>query len=56
VIPVQFVRGGKAPAACDQGGLQPFLEALGSPSVRQAGTSISLTPPLSDGMVVEVMR
>jgi L-ascorbate metabolism protein UlaG (beta-lactamase superfamily) len=56
VIPVQFLRGGKAPAACDQGGLPPFLEALGSPNVRQAGTSLSLTPPLSDGLVVEVMR
>lgn len=56
VIPVQFVRGGKAPAACDQGGLQPFLDALGTPKVRQAGASLSLTPPLADGLVVEVMR
>jgi L-ascorbate metabolism protein UlaG (beta-lactamase superfamily) len=56
VIPVQFLRGGKAPAGCDQGGLQPFLDALGSPKVQQAGISLSLTPPLSDGLVVEVMR
>jgi L-ascorbate metabolism protein UlaG (beta-lactamase superfamily) len=56
VIPVQFVRGGQPPADCDQGGLQPFLEALGNPSVRQAGASLSLTPPLPEGTVVEVMR
>jgi L-ascorbate metabolism protein UlaG (beta-lactamase superfamily) len=57
VIPVQFVRGGKPPSACDQGGLQPFLEALGSSTtVRQAGASLSLTPPLAEGLVVEVMR
>ena len=56
VIPVQFVRGGRAPAGCDQGGLQPFLDALGSPKVQKAGVSLSLTPPLSDGLVVEVMR
>jgi L-ascorbate metabolism protein UlaG (beta-lactamase superfamily) len=56
VIPVQFVRGGRAPAACDQGGVQPFLDALGTPKVRQAGASLSLTPPLADGLVVELMR
>lgn len=56
VIPVQFLRGGRSPSACDQGGLQPFLEALGSPVVRQAGASLTLTPPLADGLVVEVMR
>ncbi|MEB3259491.1 MAG: MBL fold metallo-hydrolase [Cyanobacteriota bacterium] len=56
VIPVQYVRGGRAPSACDQEGLQPFLSALGSPAVRQAGASLSLTPPLADGLQVEVMR
>jgi L-ascorbate metabolism protein UlaG (beta-lactamase superfamily) len=56
VIPVQFTRSGPAPSSCDQGGLQPFLDALGSPTVRQAGTTLSLTPPLGDGLVVEVMR
>jgi L-ascorbate metabolism protein UlaG (beta-lactamase superfamily) len=56
VIPVQFVRGGTPSAACDQGGLTPFLEALGNPTVRQAGASLSLTPPLPEGTVVEVMR
>ncbi len=56
VIPVQYVRGGRAPAACDQDGLQPFLSALGSPTVRQAGASLSLTPPLGESLVVEVMR
>ncbi|MFM9072939.1 MAG: MBL fold metallo-hydrolase [Cyanobium sp.] len=56
VIPVQFLRGGKSPANCDQGGMQPFLEALGNPTVRQAGSTLSLTPPLGDSTVVEVMR
>ena len=56
VIPVQYLRGGSAPPDCDQGGLQPFLDALGQTSVRQAGTSLSLTPPLADGLTVEVMR
>ncbi|MFM9048132.1 MAG: MBL fold metallo-hydrolase [Cyanobium sp.] len=56
VIPVQFLRGGKSPANCDQGGMQPFLEALGNPTVRQAGSTLSLTPPLGDNTVVEVMR
>jgi L-ascorbate metabolism protein UlaG (beta-lactamase superfamily) len=56
VIPVQYVRAGKAPADCDQGGLQPFLEALGNPTVRKAGATLSLTPPLVEDRVVEVMR
>jgi L-ascorbate metabolism protein UlaG (beta-lactamase superfamily) len=56
VIPVQFIRGGSPPPSCDQGGLRPFLEALGTPTVRQAGVRLSLTPPLPEGPVVEVMR
>ncbi|MEB3244092.1 MAG: MBL fold metallo-hydrolase [Cyanobacteriota bacterium] len=56
VIPVQYRRSGTAPANCDQGDLKPFLEALGNPQVRTAGTSLSLSPPLADATVVEVMR
>lgn len=56
VIPVQYLRGGTAPASCDQGGIQPFLDALGTATVRQAGSSMTLTPPLPDSTVVDVMR
>ncbi len=56
VIPVQYLRGGTAPASCDQGGIQPFLDALGTATVRQAGASLILTPPLPDSTVVDVMR
>lgn len=54
VIPVQY--GGRPSASCDQGGLEPFLQALPAATVRRAGRSISLRPPLADGTVVEVMR
>jgi L-ascorbate metabolism protein UlaG (beta-lactamase superfamily) len=56
VIPVQYLRGGTAPASCDQAGIQPFLDALGTATVRQAGSSMTLTPPLPDSTVVDVMR
>lgn len=56
VIPVQYLRGGTAPASCDQGDIQPFLDALGTATVRQAGASLILTPPLPDSTVVDVMR
>ena len=54
VIPVQY--GGGASASCDQGGLEPFLGALPGTSVRRPGRSVSLTPPLGDSTVVEVLR
>ncbi len=56
VIPVQYLRGGTAPASCDQGGIQQFLDALATATVRQAGASLILTPPLPDSTVVDVMR
>ncbi|MFM7237587.1 MAG: MBL fold metallo-hydrolase [Cyanobium sp.] len=56
VIPVQYLRGGTAPASCDQGTIQPFLDALGTATVRQAGISMTLTPPLPDSTGVDVMR
>jgi L-ascorbate metabolism protein UlaG (beta-lactamase superfamily) len=54
VIPVQY--GGKASAGCDQGGAQPFLEAMAGTKVNRPGRSLSLTPPLGDGIVIELMR
>lgn len=55
VIPVQYVSG-KAPANCDQGGLQPFLQAMGGTPVQRTGRSISLPGQLSDGLQITVLR
>ena len=55
VIPVQYVRG-DAPAGCDQGGVQPFLDALRGTKVQRAGTTLTLPATLGDTTVVEVMR
>ena len=55
VIPVQYVSG-DAPAGCDQGGVQPFLDALRGAEVRRVGPSLTLPGNLGDGTVVEVMR
>ena len=55
VIPVQYVRG-EAPSNCDQGDIQPFLDAMGSTPVKQVGTSFSLPAGLSDGPVIDLMR
>ena len=54
VIPVQY--GGRASAGCDQGGAQPFLDAMAGTKVNQPGRSLSLTPPLGDTTVIELMR
>ena len=55
VIPVQYVNG-EAPVGCDQGGIQPFLDALRGAEVRRVGPSLTLPGNLGDGTVVEVMR
>ena len=55
VIPVQYVNG-EAPSGCDQGGVQPFLDAMGGTQVRQVGPSLSLPSNLNDSTVIEVMR
>ncbi|MFM7362256.1 MAG: MBL fold metallo-hydrolase [Cyanobium sp.] len=54
VIPVQY--GGRAAAGCDQGSAQPFLEAMAGTKVNRPGRSLSLTPPLGDSTVIELMR
>ena len=55
VIPVQYVNG-DAPAGCDQGGVQPFLEAMAGTTVQNVGRSISLPGNLGDSTVVTVMQ
>ena len=55
VITVQF-SSGKTAADCDQGPVEPFLQAMPGVTVRRSGRSVSLVPPLGDGVVVEVLR
>lgn len=55
VIPVQYVSG-KAPKDCDQGGVQPFLQAMAGTPVQRTGTSVSLPGKLSDATQILVMR
>ena len=55
VIPVQYVSG-KPPKDCDQGGVQPFLDAMAGTPVQRRGSRISLPAKLSGGPVIEVMR
>jgi len=55
VIPVQYVSG-TAPAGCDLGGVQPFLDAMGGTPVRRVGTSLSLPTGLGDSTAIDVMR
>ena len=55
VIPVPYVNG-DAPANCDQGGVQPFLEAMGGSTVVNPGRSINLPANLPDTTVITVLR
>jgi L-ascorbate metabolism protein UlaG (beta-lactamase superfamily) len=55
VIPVQF-RTAPPSASCDQGSLEPFLQAMAPAQVVRAGTSLSLVPPLGDQTVITVLR
>ena len=55
VIPVQYVNG-DAPASCDQGGVQPFLEAMGSTTVVNPGRSVNLPANLPGTTVITVLR
>ena len=55
VIPVQYVNG-EAPSGCDQGGVQPFLDAMSGTQVRKVGPSLSLPSDLNESTVIEVMR
>ena len=56
VIPVQYVTG-DAPEGCDQGGVQPFLDAMGgTAAVRRVGQSQALPGNLDDTTVITVMQ
>ena len=55
VVPVHY-NTGTPPAGCDQGSVLPFLEAMVGTTVRRTGRTISVVPPVGDGMVIEVMR
>ena len=55
VIPVQYVNG-DAPEGCDQGGVQPFLDAMGGTAVRRVGQSQTLPGSLDDATVITVMQ
>jgi L-ascorbate metabolism protein UlaG (beta-lactamase superfamily) len=55
VIPVQYLSGRK-PANCDQGGAEPFLQALAGTPVQRTGRTVSLGAPLSDATQILLMR
>ena len=55
VIPVQYING-YAPANCDQGGVQPFLNTMGGTTVVNPGRSINLPAKLPDTTVITVLR
>jgi L-ascorbate metabolism protein UlaG (beta-lactamase superfamily) len=55
VIPVQYVSG-KAPKACDQGSVDPFLQAMAGTPVKRVGRVLSLPAKLSEGTQIEVLR
>jgi L-ascorbate metabolism protein UlaG (beta-lactamase superfamily) len=55
VIPVQYVSG-KAPTGCDQGDVEPFLQAMGGTTVQRTGRTVSLPASLSDATQITVLR
>ena len=52
---MQYVDG-EAPEGCDQGGVQPFLDAMGGAAVRRVGQSQTLPGRLDDTTVITVMQ
>ena len=55
VIPVQY-RNAAPTTSCDVGPIEPFLKAMAPAKVIRSGGTVSVTPPLGDGTVVEVLR
>ncbi len=55
VIPVQYVSG-TTPANCDQGGIEPFLQAMSGTPVQRPGRTVSFGAPLSEGTQIMVLR
>ena len=48
--------GSRAAAACGQGSVEHFLQAMAGTNVRRGGSSLSLVPPLGGNAVKELMR
>ena len=55
VIPVQYRNAGPS-SSCDLGSIEPFLQAMAPAKVVRSGSSISLSPPLGEATVIEVLR
>lgn len=55
VIPVQY-RNAAPSASCDVGSIEPFLKAMAPAKVVRSGNSISLSAPLAEQTVIEVLR
>ncbi|MEI7666273.1 MAG: MBL fold metallo-hydrolase [Synechococcaceae cyanobacterium ELA263] len=55
VIPVQY-RNAAPSASCDLGSIEPFLKAMAPAKVVRSGNSISLSAPLAEQTVIEVLR
>ena len=56
VIPVQYVSGKTTPKDCDQGSVQPFLQAMAGTTVKRGGPNLNLPGKLGEGTVIEVLR
>lgn len=55
VIPVHYVTG-KPPKDCDQGSVQPFLQAMAGTAVTRSGPGLSLPGKLTDTTQILLMR
>lgn len=55
VIPVQYVSG-PVPANCDQGGVEPFLQAMAGAAVQRPGRTVNLSTSLGEGPTIKVLR
>ncbi|MCT0224220.1 MBL fold metallo-hydrolase [Synechococcus sp. CS-1328] len=55
VIPVQYNNGKEKPD-CDQGSVEPFLQAMAGTPVKRVGSSVTLPGKLSEGTEIMVMR
>ncbi|MCP9888053.1 MBL fold metallo-hydrolase [Cyanobium sp. ATX 6A2] len=55
VIPVQYVSGA-VPANCDQGGVEPFLQAMSGTPVQRPGRTVNLPGSLGEGPTIKVLR
>jgi L-ascorbate metabolism protein UlaG (beta-lactamase superfamily) len=56
VIPVQYASGKTSSAACDLGGVDPFLQAMTGTPARKVGQILHLPGKLNDPTQIELMR